>query len=357
MAARLSLILSSIQHLIGNSTDQENDATASNETPLIRRLKSNLKVYRDSSIVVLGKHSKTSRQDALRSESWVQSETMLAYVEFTRESLFLFSLLCETLEALDRTDKEIKINTQPPPAPNALLSTADLKAVHGLLQFTVSLGIYPYLSPNIDKMLELRLSHVGSLEKMQVHVPDKVRSFLLYESVKVFISLFENPILGATALSKHLCDILAALIQICYAPRCLPYSASNLSFGVTKSSATTVVSPGDIGPENQHIASTQESCSDQSNHNEISAVQQEWCVEALQRIVRQSYQPLVIRELLALQKLSLPRHGKRSAKVCSDDWVRRACGQLLSERLMDENGVQNILKAIYDITGKHNFGA
>ncbi len=355
MAARLShvsslsLILSSIQHLIRNSTDEESDATAnSNETPLIRRLKSNLKVYRNSSI--LGKHSKTiSRQDALISEPSMQSETLLVYLEFTRESLFLLSVLREALEALDRTDKEIEINTQPPPAPNALLSIADLGAVHGLLQFTVSLGIYPYLSPNIDKMLELRLSHVRSLEKMQVHVPDKVRSFLLYESVKVFINLFDNSVLGATALSKHLCDILAALIQICYAPRCLPYS---LTFGVTSNSAATMVSPGDIGPENHRIASTQESCSDHSN--EISAVQQEWCVEALQRIVRLSYQPLVIRELLALQKLSLPRQGKRSARVCSDDWVHKACGQLLSERLMDKDGVQNILKAIYDITGKHS---
>lgn len=335
LVTKLSSILCSIQTLTQTSTQQENYSKPSKS--LIQLLNFNLKACRDLS------KSLSRRSDApnstFTSKLTTDSDSLPVYLDFTEECLSLLSLLDETLIDLFKKDRDNTAKERPllpAPVPKPILSVSELKSIHGLLQFTISLGIYPFLSPKIDKMLQLKLSNARSLEKFN-QLPDKVKSFLLYKSLSVLIHLLGNPVLGAIVSSKHLSDILAALIHICYAPK------NTCDYSVETMSVTTMASPSDIGHKNP--------CHEEEK-NEISAIQHEWCVEALQRIVRQSYQPLVIKELLALQSLSSPDGKKKSGKLCNDNWVRRPCGQLLSERLMDKDGVQNVLKAIYDSTGK-----
>ncbi|XP_077424647.1 transport and Golgi organization protein 6 homolog isoform X2 [Vanacampus margaritifer] len=74
--------------------------------------------------------------------------------------------------------------------------------------------------------------------------------------------------------------------------------------------------------------------------------------EALQSLLVKVYQPVVIKELLILQggaKQSGPvgsSSGSRSRTT--PGWLRRLCGQLLSERLMQSNGVQAVVRAILE---------
>ena len=369
MADLLPPFISLIKQLTGNSTEHPISQTASTDTPLVQRLRSNLETFNDT--VLQEKYSNFVNdigQVKSTVEPYSDLNTLHVYLEFVRVSLHLTSLLDSTLRVLDKRDRESEHTSRgPPPAPQALLSIADLKAVHGLIQFIVSLGIYPYLLPGIDRMLALRLAHASSVNKM-THLPGEVRSFLLYGCVKVLVELFENPVLGASILSKHLPDVMAALIQICYAP------SSPADKGSSHTVVVTPVTPGDIGHQPHHSNSPRKtlvtpgdsehqppdinSPHGSVNITEITAAQQEWCEETLRHLLSHTYQPLVVRELLSLQGLSAKQpstqgQGKGSSgRLQGRGWVQRSCGRLLSERLVDKNGVENVLKAVHDPGGE-----
>ena len=69
----------------------------------------------------------------------------------------------------------------------------------------------------------------------------------------------------------------------------------------------------------------------------------------LQRLLDQTHQATVVRELLMLQGMpqtSKERGGRVSKRVGSPAWLQRACGRLLSQRLMKKNGVLCVLQGI-----------
>ncbi|XP_031563618.1 transport and Golgi organization protein 6 homolog [Actinia tenebrosa] len=102
----------------------------------------------------------------------------------------------------------------------------------------------------------------------------------------------------------------------------------------------------------------------------ISASEREKCLLELERLVERVYQPLIVRELLMIQGGTKPERqqkttgstrngvGKISVKredknVTCDErpkWFTNICGQLLSARLMKENGVQAVLRGILENT-------
>ncbi|POI28611.1 hypothetical protein CIB84_007639 [Bambusicola thoracicus] len=77
--------------------------------------------------------------------------------------------------------------------------------------------------------------------------------------------------------------------------------------------------------------------------------------EALQHVLDRVYQPLAVRELLVLQggpKQSPPAGEEtKPALSRSPAWLRRLCGQLLSERLMRPNGLQAVVRGIMEGAG------
>lgn len=95
----------------------------------------------------------------------------------------------------------------------------------------------------------------------------------------------------------------------------------------------------------------------------ITSSERELCAQNLQRILDRVYQPIVIRELLTLQRgpVSVVKQPikNKSEKELSDDsgkalpsqtpkWMKNVCGQLLSERLMKPNGVKAVLLAFLE---------
>ncbi|KFW10296.1 Transport and Golgi organization protein 6, partial [Eurypyga helias] len=94
----------------------------------------------------------------------------------------------------------------------------------------------------------------------------------------------------------------------------------------------------------------------------VSEAERAQCRQTLRHILDRVYQPLAVQELLLLQgrpkqsPLS-PGEGTKPALVRAPAWLRRLCGQLLSERLMRPNGVQAVVRGIMEGTGAGGAGA
>uniref|UniRef100_A0A8B9IVD5 Transport and golgi organization 6 homolog n=1 Tax=Amazona collaria TaxID=241587 RepID=A0A8B9IVD5_9PSIT len=90
----------------------------------------------------------------------------------------------------------------------------------------------------------------------------------------------------------------------------------------------------------------------------VSEAERARCRETLQHILDRIYQPLAVRELLILQGRP-PSSGEETkpALVRAPAWLRRLCGQLLSERLMRPSGVQAVVRGIMEGTGAGGAGA
>ncbi len=223
-----------------------------------------------------------------------------------------------------------------PTAPVSLLSVADQKVVGVLVQFVISLGLYPFLLPGVDTLIKLRMARSEVVAK-DTALTSTSKAWRLSKCCGVLLNCFENPILGTLLMPRYLTDVLAALIQICYGP----------SEGQPKdeevSTSEDLPAPAD-GAESEHLTSRRR-----------NAREREYCMKGLQRLLNCVHQPLIIRELITLQSMSggqkLQKKSPGSDPVSkSPRWLQKACGQLLSERLMQRNGVQHVLRGLFEAT-------
>lgn len=246
------------------------------------------------------------------------------YLEFIPEGLSLLLVLDKILCSLhdeDVMERSANYNVgssgskAAPQAPKSLLSISDQKIVTNLAQFIVSLGIFPYLSPPLDALLKMRLSHAKLVEKYSSEktISSEMKTRYLYRMCCVFMQCFGNPVFGPNLLSQHLSDVLVALLQICYAP----HESSVVS--TRKRSETNGHSqiemqqcgstPGDVRVQEGQAGSLVDKSTTSSEL--LNVCEREWCMEALHRLLNKTYQPLVVRELLAIQQIS-SIHGPTS---------------------------------------------
>ena len=258
------------------------------------------------------------------------------YNTFTTEALALLAILDDELRTLHAEDLKTEAATASvkphyaPPAAKALLSISDSKVLCSLLEFVVSLGLYPYLLPGVDALLKARLKHAQYITKA-TDLPGSDAERVLHNSLAVLLECYDNQIIGPAAITRHLSDILAALLQVCYAP-------NRMTDAGQANDKKSITSPADIGWRDRKPV---------KGH----------CFEMLEKLVKGTYQPLLVQELLALQSIpsgAARGMGKPPTRVKpSDDglkWLRRACGQMLSERLMSKNGVQHVISGIMSVT-------
>ena len=352
---------------------------------LVERLQANLESLRahlrQPECAELGQRLSYLR-DAYSTSPACAKREQATYFEFTVEALCLLIILDETLKVLQEkdivsqsstTETSTKSKNPTHSPPKAILGVSDLKVVQSLLQFIVSLGIYPHLLPGVDTLLKLRLSHAKSVAKSQ-HTLNAEKSWHLFTCCQVLIKGAENSVLGPTVLSQHLSDILGSLIQVCYGPmdKCSgSASVVKLSKPSNATSDTPMLpaTPGDVVVDRERNGRDIKDLD--YGPRAISAVEREYCVEALQQLLDRVYQPLVIRGLLMMQGMpsmesAIPpqAHGGPGtsattgggAKVPgsslkkSPRWLQKACGQLLSACLMKKNGVQHVLRGIFEAT-------
>lgn len=124
--------------------------------------------------------------------------------------------LKEKMSEFKKTEqKNLKPNEAPPLSPDTL-SVSQQKTVLSILQFTVVLGLCPHLQPGIGIPIERR-SEFGKLllESSKLSAVSGQEHYVsLLQSVWVLVTCLDSPSLGQIILSRHLNDILAALLQL-----------------------------------------------------------------------------------------------------------------------------------------------
>ncbi|XP_041794990.1 transport and Golgi organization protein 6 homolog [Chelmon rostratus] len=304
------------------------DAQSSHQEALLAALRAN----RASLLERL--HSDTSfqevrrlREEVMAAEGWFCSDTEDATWGFVQECLLLLLTLARHLSVELELFKQApapcaakpRTPEMAPPLPPDVLSVSQQKMLGAALQFVVSLGLCPYLAPGVGVPLASRSAFGAMVENLVCGGAVPAVGRRLLTTTNVLLQLAELSSLATLVFTRHLGDVMAALCQLGYQPH----------------------RAGRSGTEEEKTW-------------QLSAEECRTCKEALRSLLGKVYQPIVIKELLILQggpkqSGAVGRSGGtgcRAALGSAPAWLRRLCGQLLSERLMQPNGVQAVVRAI-----------
>uniref|UniRef100_A0A3P9IVY3 Transport and golgi organization 6 homolog (Drosophila) n=1 Tax=Oryzias latipes TaxID=8090 RepID=A0A3P9IVY3_ORYLA len=261
------------------------------------------------------------REEVKLSAEWFCSDTEDATWSFVQECLLLLLALVHhmTMElerfqlAPPQSAARLQTAEMAPPLPPDVLSVSQQKTLSTALQFVVSLGLCPFLAPGVGMPLGHRSAFGAVVEKLicQEALPPARRRLLT--TTNVLLQLAELSTLATLVFTRHLGDMMAALSQLGHEPQ-------------------------------------------KEGERWLRSDECRACKVALKGLLEKVYQPIVIKELLILHggpkqvarlgssSTSGGRAGLRSAPA----WLRRLCGQLLSERLMQPHGVQAVVRAVLE---------
>jgi len=140
----------------------------------------------------------------------------------------LLRLLCKTLsEVSEGCTASGNPERHSPPLVSDMISLSQRKAVCSALQFVSGLGICPLLLPGVGIPLHRRSELACRLVKEDAvsHLADCEKCHRLTACIDILLDFFEQQSLTSIILSAHLCDLLAGLIQVCYAPAWKTYTS------------------------------------------------------------------------------------------------------------------------------------
>uniref|UniRef100_A0A3Q3EMZ2 Transport and golgi organization 6 homolog (Drosophila) n=1 Tax=Labrus bergylta TaxID=56723 RepID=A0A3Q3EMZ2_9LABR len=229
------------------------------------------------------------REEVMAEADWFSSETEDTVWAFVQECLLLFLALARHLSV------ELELFEKMPPPCAVRQRTAEMA---------------PPLPPDVLSVAQqktlgaaLQSAFGAMVEKLVCIGAVVVRRRRLLTATRVLLKLAELSSLATLVFTRHLGDVMAALCQLGYQPQ---------------------------------RAEGEEMLAGESG-------------EALKSLLGKVYQPIVIKELLILQggptQVCITISQCRS-RGSAPAWLRRLCGQLLSERLMQPNGVQAVVRAI-----------
>ncbi|XP_004626072.1 transport and Golgi organization protein 6 homolog [Octodon degus] len=315
----LDQILEALKLLLSPGGSGSSSLQITKHDVLLTTLKSNLsaledKILRDPQWRKL----KLLRDEIANQAGWPQSSVDVTW-SFTSQTLLLLLCLKETMICLAANFNPGKPNPRTPEVAPALspdtLSIAQQKTVQSTLQFVVTFGVCPYLMAGVGVPLKCR-TEFGAVVQDVVSLdaaPHAARR--LYTTCSVLLDVARHASLGSLIFCRHFGDIAAGLCQLGFCP--------------TKRKPPTL------------------------SEEVLTEEEQTLCRGALRDILDQAYQPLAVRELLVLQG-GPPQSctGVNTQLSCrTPAWLRRLCGQLLSERLMRSNGVQAVVRGILEGAG------
>ncbi|XP_032436562.1 transport and Golgi organization protein 6 homolog isoform X3 [Xiphophorus hellerii] len=280
-------------------------ALGANRSVLLERLRSDGSLQRAARL----------REETKGEADWYGAETDDVTWSFVQECLLLLLALTRHLtEELKRFQEapppsgSLRTPEMAPPLPPDVLSVSQQKTLGAALQFVVSLGVCPYLSAGVGVPLGRRSAFGAVVEKLIRREASPPAGRRLLTTTRVLLQVAELATLATLVFSRHLGDVMAALCQLGYEPH-------------------------------------------REDHRPLSTEESRSCKEALRNLLGKVYQPIIAKELLVLQggpKQSGPPGSSRAALGSAPAWLRRLCGQLLSERLMQPNGVQAVVRAILE---------
>ncbi len=356
----LRRIFEAIEALVSNPAGA--DGSTSEEEALKSRLKANISSYKsllsdpryDELSVLLDRCRPTTTTTT--TQCLKGHPTLELYREFTTEAVSLLVLLDAQLRALHREDQESTAMLKPghaPPASRALLSVSDSKLLCTLLEFAVSLGVYPYLFPGVDILVTRRLRHARYIAKATTF-PCGAAERILCSSLSVLVDCSSNTVIGPVVITRHLSDILAGLIQMCHAPKSMD------SIDPHGKPSTPSGGLDENGEKQESISSP---AGNVGSDQVVGSVKDE-CLRMLQGVVKRTYKPLLVQELLALQSIirsgwsggrrRAPGKGKpltTKGKPQGVDltWLDGVCGRMLSEVVMGRHGVQHVISGVLQV--------
>ncbi|XP_063510545.1 transport and Golgi organization protein 6 homolog isoform X3 [Pongo pygmaeus] len=296
----LDRILEALKLLLSPGGSGSSSLQVTKHDVLLATLKSNLSALEDKFLKdPQWKNLKLLRDEIADKAEWPQNSVDVTW-SFTSETLLLLLCLKETMIRLAANFNPGKPNPRIPEVAPALspdaLSISQQKTVQFVLQFVVTLGICPYLMPGVGVPLRYR-TEFGAVVQDVVCLdaaPDATRR--LYTSCKALLNVAQHTSLGSLIFCHHFGDIAAGLCQLGFCP--------------TKRKLLT--------PAEEVLTEEERTLSR----------------GALRDMLDQVYQPLAVRELLILQG-GPPQSCtdvKTQMRCWAPAWLRRLCGQLLSER-------------------------
>ncbi|XP_066099278.1 transport and Golgi organization protein 6 homolog isoform X3 [Saccopteryx bilineata] len=315
----LERILEALKLLLSPGGSGSSSLQITKHDVLLATLKSNLSALEDKFLQdPHWKKLKLLRDEIANKAEWPQNSVDVTW-NFTSQTLLLLLCLKETMVHLAADFTPGKPNPKTPEAAPALspdtLSISQQKTVQSVLQFVVTLGVCPYLMPGVGVPLRCR-TEFGAVVQDVVCLdaaPDVTQR--LYISCRVLLNVAQHASLGSLIFCRHFGDIAAGLCQLGFCP---PKRKP-------------------LKPEEEVLTQEERALSR----------------EALRDILDQVYQPLAVRELLILQG-GPPQSCtdvKTQVRCRAPAWLRRLCGQLLSERLMRPSGVQAVVQGILEGAG------
>ncbi|KAK3603873.1 hypothetical protein CHS0354_042880 [Potamilus streckersoni] len=263
------------------------------------------------------------------------------------------------------------------------LGVSQQKTILTSVQFIVSLGICPYLQPGVGLPFEKR-SEYGKLLGLSVdemHLDVYQKTYRLFICVKVLMECINTPSLGSLILSRHLSDVLAILLQLLYKAKpeinAIESNANTEKQSCidnnSKRTKTLAVVSSPMNKEKQF-------CSDSSgresynisesraeeflqvlddggmrkNEDLTCTIDMEFCEKSLKTLMDRVYPPLLIRELMILQGGPRKKVESNGSPVLlpAPTWLRKACGQLLTQIIMRSQGVKSLLQGMLDTGAK-----
>jgi len=134
-------------------------------------------------------------------------------------------------EITEKCDVHVSAGTNPetsaPPISSDVLSLAHRKTVSSALQFIAGLSVCPLLLPGVGIPLYRRSELVCRLVTNDTtsQLSDCDKYYRLTVCIDILLDCLEQQALASIVLSANLCDLLASLIQVCYAPVWKTYAA------------------------------------------------------------------------------------------------------------------------------------
>ncbi|KAK3742163.1 hypothetical protein QZH41_020476 [Actinostola sp. cb2023] len=303
---------------------------------------------------------------------------------FIEICLFLVKELKKILQEISNEAKYLENTTEsqqrqqnPKLNPDAL-SVNDQKTILSCIQFIVCLGIYPNLLPGVGIPVEKRS---GYFELIKGSGNELQNERHLYRCLSALLDCIKHPSLGTLMLSRHLGDILTGLIQVCYAPQSSYYHGNGMGGNQMSESVDQKddykedeeISDGSDKESKKELKNVQKNPENVNKCHEkmfILSSERENCAHELQRLLNRVYQPLIIKELLMIQSGMNRKSGRKDGRKqvqkneCMDasngnvgtnsatpQWFVDVCGELLSARLIKPNGVQAVLRAVFETSG------
>ncbi|XP_072136162.1 transport and Golgi organization protein 6 homolog isoform X2 [Mobula birostris] len=265
---------------------------ASGEDVLLQTLSRNLSAFREKLLHDTGRLALGQLRTCVVTRlAWPLSGDEIVW-SFVAEVLLL--LLCLKQAMIDVLAQFTPPKPNPkspecaPPLSPDTLGVSQQKTVQAALQFVVTLGICPYLLPGVGIPLGCRSEFAATVEKVVRDSVPADGSWRLYTITQSLLTIAEHPSLESLVFSRHLGDLIASLCQLGYSPN--------------KSQHKLVLEKGSPG----HCAS--------------------------QKVVR-------------------ARGGTTQTVPQTPAWLRRLCGQFLSQALMKPHGVQAVVRGIVEGAG------